>query len=116
MRTFVMGDIHGAFKALRQCLDRSGFDCNRDRLVQLGDIADGQAEVYECVEQLLKIRELVAIKGNHDDWFAEFLTTGEHPQFWLQGGVGTARSYIKAAGKKYRLRPGFFGYQTALKQ
>jgi len=26
-KTFVMGDIHGAHKALLQCLERSGF-CN----------------------------------------------------------------------------------------
>jgi serine/threonine protein phosphatase 1 len=48
MRAFVIGDLHGAYKALEQCLDRSGFDYENDVLIQLGDIADGYPEVYEC--------------------------------------------------------------------
>ena len=27
-RTFVIGDIHGAYRALRQCLDRADFNLN----------------------------------------------------------------------------------------
>jgi serine/threonine protein phosphatase 1 len=38
MRTLVMGDIHGAHKALVQCLEKSGFNMEHDRLIQLGDI------------------------------------------------------------------------------
>ena len=72
MKTFVMGDVHGAYKALKQCLERASFDYQNDCLIQLGDIADGGNEVYECVEELLKIKNLVAIKGNHDDWFCEY--------------------------------------------
>lgn len=30
MKTFVMGDIHGAYKALIQCIERSGFDKEKD--------------------------------------------------------------------------------------
>lgn len=41
MRTFVIGDIHGAYKALVQFLEHSGFDYDNDRLIPIGDIADG---------------------------------------------------------------------------
>ena len=99
MRTFVMGDIHGAYKAFMQCMERSGFDYEKDRLIQLGDIADGYEEVYECVEELLKIRNLVAIKGNHDDWFNEFIRTGYHPRHWTNGAEATLRSYGKQTGQ-----------------
>lgn len=37
-RTFVMRDIHGAFKALVQCLERCEFDYDIDTLILLGDI------------------------------------------------------------------------------
>ena len=37
MRIFVVGDIHGAYKAFKQCLERSGFDYNNDRLVVIGE-------------------------------------------------------------------------------
>lgn len=98
MNTYVMGDIHGAHKAMVQCLQRAGFDYRQDTLIQLGDIADGYDEVYACVEELLKIDNRVAIRGNHDQWFFHFMETGHHPQYWAQGGEGTLRSYLKALG------------------
>lgn len=94
-----MGDIHGAYKALLQCLHRSGFNYEEDTLIQLGDIVDGYSDVYECVEELTKIPHLIAIKGNHDQWFSEFLQTGIHPQHWEQGGAATASSYWQRMGK-----------------
>lgn len=33
-----MGDIHGAYKALQQCLERSKFNYENDKLIQLGDV------------------------------------------------------------------------------
>ncbi|WP_437919515.1 metallophosphoesterase [Sphingobacterium sp. LRF_L2] len=94
-RVFVMGDIHGAYKALRQCLQRSEFHHERDTLIQLGDIVDGYSESFDCVEELLRIRHLVSIKGNHDGWFAEFIETGNHPMGWNYGGKATYMSYLR---------------------
>lgn len=93
MRTFTMGDIHGGYKALLQCLERSKFDYENDTLIQLGDVVDGWSEVYECVEELLKIKNLIAIKGNHDEWFNEFINTGMHGSQWTQGADITRESY-----------------------
>lgn len=97
-KIFAMGDIHGAHKAMQQCLERSGFDKEKDTLIQLGDVADGWSEVYECVEELLSIPNLIAIKGNHDDWFNEYLLYGVHPVGFMQGGSGTRDSYNKHLG------------------
>lgn len=94
MRTFVMGDTHGAHKAMVQCLERCGFDYENDTLIHLGDIADGWSEVYECVEELLKIKNLIPIKGNHDDWFLTWLETAEHPGI-TQGGRASVDSYFR---------------------
>lgn len=66
MERFVTGDVHGNYKALLQCLERSGFNKEKDQLIQLGDVVDGFSEVYECVEELLSIKNLIALKGNHD--------------------------------------------------
>jgi serine/threonine protein phosphatase 1 len=100
MREFVMGDIHGSFKALKQCLTRSKFDYRNDRLIQLGDVTDRHGDVYECVEELLKIKNLIALRGNHDDWMDEFIQTGYHPANWLQGGLETVKSYLSQANVK----------------
>ena len=68
-RVFVIGDIHGAYRALRQCLERARFHYENDRLICLGDVADGWPETREAVDELLRIRQLTYILGNHDWWY-----------------------------------------------
>jgi len=114
MRTFVIGDVHGAHKALRQCLERAAFDKVGDTLIQLGDITDGFEDVYDCVEELLTIPGLIAIKGNHDNWLNEFIETGWHPVAWRYGGAATASSYLRFLGKGGKLLSTGNGYKTAL--
>ena len=114
MRTFVMGDLHGAYKALEQCLRKSGFDRANDRLIQLGDVVDGHDGAYACVEELLTIRNLVAMRGNHDDWLREFIEAGYHPVQWNFGGAATAKSYLLASCKPPGLLYTGKGYKTSL--
>lgn len=66
MRTLVVGDIHGNLRALRQAFERSGFDPKADRLISLGDVFDGHPYSAECVEELMKVKDLVWCLGNHD--------------------------------------------------
>lgn len=109
MRTFVMGDIHGAHKALVQCLERSGFDKRSDRLITIGDVCDGWPHVRECVDELLTIDNRIDLIGNHDEWFLRWIKTGIHPDpqgGWKQGGQGTVMSYAAPLGK-YREQWGF---------
>lgn len=115
MKTFVLGDIHGGYKALKQCLERSNFNKKEDVLIQLGDVTDGWSEVYECVEELLTIKNLIAIKGNHDDEFNHWIKFGIHKWNWLQGADATAKSYIKHAERDdIRFIPKMRGYLTNL--
>ncbi len=93
MRTLVMGDIHGAYTAMMQCLERANFIAGIDRLIQLGDVVDRGTQSYECVEYLLKVPGLIALKGNHDDWFCDFIKTGYHTAGWAHGGKATIQSY-----------------------
>lgn len=114
MRTLAMGDIHGNYKAMIQSLKRSGFDYDRDQLIQLGDVVDSHNQVFECVEELLKIKNLIPLKGNHDDWFDEFIKTDFHPYFWNHGGKGTLVSYLDHCGKSGRFFSRGSGYKTSL--
>lgn len=113
MRTFAIGDIHGSYKALLQCLERSGFNKEEDTLIQLGDVADGYHEVYQCVEELLSIENTIFIRGNHDDWFREWIIKGNHPDRWIQGGEGTLRSYCETLVLEYTGNQAF-GFRTSL--
>lgn len=107
-----MGDIHGNHKAMLQCFERSKFNKKTDRLIQLGDVADGWPEVASCVDELLTCENLVPIKGNHDEWFRQWMERGSHPDAWLQGGEGTLREYCKRAAVPYT--PSMGGFRTQL--
>lgn len=93
-RTFVLGDIHGAHRALVQVLQRSGFDRKADRLICLGDVADGWPETKEAIDELLTIPNLIYLLGNHDIWASQWMESREAEEIWLdQGGRATCESY-----------------------
>lgn len=96
MRTLVVGDIHGAYKALLQVLERSGFDKEKDKLICLGDVVDGWSESIEVIRELASIKNLVYIIGNHDQWFIDFLIYGIKEYMWIsQGGRATYDAYLE---------------------
>lgn len=97
MRTLAIGDIHGAYKALEQVLERASVT-KEDKLVFLGDYVDGWSQSYEVIEKLLslsKTNDCVFILGNHDEWFLEYIKTGFHGSQWQQGAGSTRDSYGK---------------------
>lgn len=102
-RSLVVGDIHGSAKALKQVLERCNFNPYEDRLISIGDIADGWSEVSECVDILLDIKsksseenEPIFIRGNHDVWMYDYMMYGQTPSLWTtQGGKATLDSYVR---------------------
>jgi|SRR5882757_667607 len=101
-KTWIIGDIHGCFKALEQIFDRTPIE-EGDTIISLGDIADGWSQTYECVEFLLNLQKkynCIFIKGNHDDWFLDYLLYGQHPGLF-QGGKATLVSYCNSLDRNY---------------
>jgi len=99
MKTFVIADIHGNYKALIQCLEKSKFNYKKDKLICLGDTCDGLPDVKECFDELLKIKNLIYLLGNHDEWAYEWYgkgigEIGQPKEIWAsQGGQSTLNSY-----------------------
>lgn len=94
MKRFVIGDIHGGCKALLQCLERAQFNPAQDLLISLGDICDGWPEVKQTIDELLKIKNLKVILGNHDQWTLRWMQKGTRDRIWTsQGGLATMESY-----------------------
>lgn len=96
MRRFVVGDIHGNYKGLMQCLERSGFDYEEDMLYSLGDLCDRQTQTKEVFEEILKIKNFKMVIGNHDLWLLEWSKNKQKytPENWaFNGGVKTMESY-----------------------
>jgi serine/threonine protein phosphatase 1 len=94
-----MSDAHGSYKAMVQCLERSGFNNNEDMLYYCGDIVDGFPQIKECIDLLLNIKNLIYICGNHDQWTVEYYTgilqedTDEYSSWQYHGGLATRQSY-----------------------
>lgn len=108
-KRFVVGDIHGSYKALMQVIQQSGISYKKDQLICLGDVADSWSEVPECFEELLKFKNLIYISGNHDTWLLDYFQKGHTPYIWTsQGGRATIEAYerhgdIKLARRHQRL-------------
>ncbi|MBC8032965.1 MAG: serine/threonine protein phosphatase [Chitinophagaceae bacterium] len=101
--TFVVGDIHGALKALEQLIEILPLQ-NQDRLIFLGDYVDGWPESAGVLDYLMELQKhyfCTFIKGNHDIWCESWLS-GEAPSpEWLQhGGLATAESYSRLDAKQ----------------
>jgi serine/threonine protein phosphatase 1 len=102
MRTFVIGDIHGRAKALIDVLHISGFCYNTDELIVLGDVVDGGRNTYLVIDELLKIKNVILIIGNHDRWALNWMKTGQELPIWVhQGGINTIYSYRYKSGLKH---------------
>ena len=102
MKKFVIGDIHGGAIAIQQVLAQANFDYENDQLIAVGDVCDGWPETAEAIEELLKIKNLIYCRGNHDDWTIRFLTgssssnLGTEYRAWkAHGGAATIESYAK---------------------
>lgn len=96
MSTFVIGDIHGELGALKECLSRAAFDYENDTLISLGDLVDRGNDSYLVIEELLKIKNKILIRGNHDEVFNHWIKTGHHRFDWAHGSMETKVSYMRA--------------------
>ncbi len=107
MRRLVVGDIHGAYKALMDVLEKAEFNPKKDMLIGIGDYVDGYSQTFEVIEYLRTLPHFIGVRGNHDDFFLEWTDNSEkHPNYlWTsQGGIATLKSYnyqINEVHKKF---------------
>lgn len=64
-RDFVVGDIHGMFNKLTQCLAKVEFNPSKDRLFCVGDLCDRGAYSHEILDWASK-PWFYSVKGNHE--------------------------------------------------
>ena len=94
VKRFVLGDPHGRIEALKEVLKASKFSYSKDKLILLGDENDGGKNTKEVIDELLKIKNLIYVYGNHSIWFLNFINENWRGEIWLQqGGANTLRSY-----------------------
>lgn len=70
MNIGVIGDIHGNYNALKLVID--DMKKNKiDSVIVLGDIIFYGNEPQKCFDAIKKLKPIIWIKGNADDWFNE---------------------------------------------
>jgi serine/threonine protein phosphatase 1 len=96
-RTFVIGDIHGCYKTLMALLAEVSPDPVRDALVFLGDYIDRGPDSQKVIAELLQLQHkftnFVALKGNHEQMFLDFLDGRDQDFYLMMGGGPTLKSY-----------------------
>ena len=86
-RTFVCGDLHGAYDELTMALELAEFDEAKDLLIILGDITDRGPQCYECLK-LLDQPWCTSILGNHDEMMRDGVNPRSDRAFWRANGGG----------------------------
>jgi serine/threonine protein phosphatase 1 len=95
-RRFVISDIHSQHSALIRLFRKAKFDYAKDLLINLGDIGDRGPKPRETVEELLKLKNHIFIRGNHDEWFIQYMNTGYldvNSCWYNEGGKITYNQY-----------------------
>ncbi len=96
MQTFVIGDIHGALKALEELLQQLNLQ-EQDTLIFLGDYVDGYSDSPAVLDYLIQLEHeqtCVFLRGNHDELLLNWLNKGAENTLWLQhGGLSTVEAY-----------------------
>lgn len=80
MRYLCVSDIHGHYKELKEALDKSNFDVDKDHLVVLGDLFDRGSEsdkVFEYLYELTNKGCATVVKGNHELFIEEVFDLNE---------------------------------------
>lgn len=95
-RKFIIGDVHGSYRALMEVLDKAAFGSD-DELYFTGDAADGYPDVYETLRFFADLgNRFHPVIGNHDVWLQNWLLRNEAPYEWVsQGGKASLLSFEK---------------------
>lgn len=107
--TFSMTDIHGRYDLLLKALyaiNQTYPDCPDRKFVFCGDYVDRgpqSAEVVQHIMDMSESEEVVALRGNHEDMFVEYVLGSSQNRvarqmFESNGGLQTIASYDRWNG------------------
>lgn len=96
---YAISDIHGCLNELNILLDEIKQDDSDYQLVFLGDYVDRGQKSKEVIEKVMELVDngAIALKGNHDAMFVDFLLKNDlvADQVYLKnGGLTTIERYV----------------------
>lgn len=102
-KLYCISDIHGSYEAFSRAINflrnEKNVDFSIDKLVLLGDYVDRGPQSREVLEAIIDIQnefgkeQIIALMGNHDEMFIEWLKDKHNYLFLLNGGDKTIQSF-----------------------
>ena len=101
---FVMSDIHGCLneftKRLHDLNDLESIKAGKDKLILLGDYIDRGPESYKVLKKIYDIQQefgsdnVIVLKGNHEEWFLEFLEKKNKEWLVEDDNLNTSKTFL----------------------
>lgn len=88
-RILAVGDIHGHFEKFRSAYEKAKVDAADDLLVFLGDYIDRDPSVRRTLEFVMKLaveKNVVLLRGNHEQMMLDYFFGGATGESWLING------------------------------
>ena len=78
MKIFAISDIHSFYDEMRSALKSAGFEENNPNhlLVCCGDYFDRGPKPWEVLQYLTKLKNVILVRGNHEDLLEQMLLRG----------------------------------------
>lgn len=92
---FVVGDIHGCYDQTLTLLKH--WNSDNQRLVFLGDYIDRGAKCLETIKLVMKLHKeygAIAIGGNHESLFLDWMNVRDLGLYYRAGGINTILSFL----------------------
>lgn len=118
-KVFAIGDVHGCAEELNELLDKLPLD-SQSTIVFLGDYIDRGPDSKTVIQTIIDLSNkcnVVALKGNHEAMFLEFIRDPSSPLagfFILNGGSATLASYV-THGNEYQIPDHHIEFVKSLK-
>lgn len=99
MSTYVMSDIHGHFDEFLSILNLIEFK-DEDTLYILGDIIDRGTKSLLLFDYIISHKNIILLKGNHEELFENFYLTG-NTSLWFDNGGNTTYTELLSKDDYY---------------
>lgn len=93
---FVVGDIHGCYDQALTLLKH--WNSDNQRLVFLGDYIDRGTKCLETIKLVMKLHKeygAIAIGGNHESLFLDWMNVRDLGLYYRAGGINTILSFLR---------------------
>lgn len=102
---YIMSDIHGFYHELCARIDHLGNlhtvidEGGEDKLILLGDYIDEGKNSFKVVNLIFTIQQscperVIALRGNHEEWFLDFLDGKEDTWLGADTNFKTSRTFL----------------------